>query len=61
MLNKFRQDNGYKEGSYIKIWDGKEDNVVMQEILNSSSDITPDELYTKLQEAYSKLKINKEN
>ncbi len=61
ILNKFRQDNGYKEGSYIKIWDGKEDNVVMQEILNSFSDITPDELYTKLQKAYSKLKINKEN
>lgn len=27
VLNKFRQDNGYKEGTYIKIWkDGREDN-----------------------------------
>ncbi len=26
-LNKFRQDNGYTDGSYIKIWhNGKEDN-----------------------------------
>lgn len=27
-LNKFRQDNGYKEGTYIKDWNGKEDNVI---------------------------------
>ena len=27
VLNKFRQDNGYKEGTYIKVWkDGREDN-----------------------------------
>jgi hypothetical protein len=55
ILNKFRQEHGYKEGTYIKIWNGKEDNVVMQEILNSSNTVTPQELYTKLQEAYSKL------
>jgi len=56
ILNKFRQDNGYKDGSYIKIWNGKEDNEVMQEILNSSNAITPDELYKKLQEAYKSVK-----
>ena len=33
-LNKFRQDNGYKDGSYIKNWNGKEDNVVAFEIAN---------------------------
>lgn len=33
-LNKFRQDNGYKDGSYIKDWNGKEDNVVAFEIAN---------------------------
>lgn len=33
-LNKFRQDNGYKDGSYIKDWNGKEDNVVAYEIAN---------------------------
>jgi dimeric dUTPase (all-alpha-NTP-PPase superfamily) len=27
-LNKFRQDNGYKKGTYIKDWNGKEDNVI---------------------------------
>lgn len=33
-LNKFRQDNGYKDGSYIKNWNDKEDNVVAYEIAN---------------------------
>lgn len=27
-LNKFRQDNGYKDGTYIKMWNGVEDNVI---------------------------------
>jgi len=52
ILNKFRQDNGYKEGSYIKIWNSQEDNVVMQSILNTKSNITPSELYKMLEEAY---------
>lgn len=38
-LNKFRQLNGYKDGSYIKIWnvDGvkKEDNVVLLQLIAS--------------------------
>jgi dimeric dUTPase (all-alpha-NTP-PPase superfamily) len=54
ILNKFRQDHGYKEGSYLKEWHGKEDNVVMQEILASKSDITPEALYDALEEAYPK-------
>ena len=54
ILNKFRQEHGYKEGSYIKVWNGKEDNVVMQEILASKNDITPEELYIALEEAYPK-------
>jgi len=52
ILNKFRQDNGYKEGTYIKVWNGLEDNVVMQNILNENSDISPDSLYRKLTESY---------
>ena len=56
ILNKFRQDNGYKEGSYIKVWNGKEDNIIMQEILKNTNKITSKELYKKLQEAYSKVK-----
>ena len=52
ILNTFRQDHGYKEGSYTKIWHHKEDNVVMQEILYSQSDISPEALYAALEEAY---------
>ncbi|MEA3553659.1 MAG: dUTP diphosphatase [Campylobacterota bacterium] len=54
-LNKFRQDNGYKEGTYIKVWNKKEDNVVMLDILEEIEDLTFDIVYDKLQEIYSKL------
>ena len=55
ILNKFRQSHGYKDGSYIKEWNGKEDNVVMQEILASRSDISPEALYSALEDAYPKV------
>lgn len=54
MLNKFRQDHGYKEGSYIKIWNGEEDNVKMQSILENDNNITPELLYKALEKAYPK-------
>lgn len=52
ILNQFRQDHGYKSGSYLKIWSGKEDNVIMQQLLIDNPTITPDELYNKLEDAY---------
>jgi len=54
ILNQFRQDHGYKEGSYIKIWNGEEDNVTMQRVLEENEDVTPDGLYQALEEAYPK-------
>ena len=55
MLNRFRQNNGYKEGSYKKIWNGREDNEVMSEILsNGVSKI--DEIYAALEREYKKVK-----
>lgn len=54
ILNQFRQDHGYKEGSYIKIWEGKEDNVVMQALLDSNATLTPEALYDELKKAYPK-------
>jgi len=54
ILNIFRQDHGYKDGTYIKVWNGKEDNVVMQEILQSNPNIDANELYAKLEESYPK-------
>lgn len=54
ILNRFRQDHGYKEGTYIKIWYGEEDNVTMQNILDKEENITPDALYRALEEVYPK-------
>ena len=55
ILNQFRQDNGYKEGTYIKVWNGDEDNVVMQKVFKEQSDIKPDALYRELTKLYHEL------
>src|SRR5690606_16358645 len=34
VLNFFRQDNGYKQGTYVKIWNGLEDNEYLVQIMN---------------------------
>ncbi len=52
ILNKFRQDHGYKEGTYKKTWKGKEDNEVMLEIM-SEKEIGAEELYQKLEKRYN--------
>jgi len=51
-LNQFRQQHGYKEGTYKKVWNGQEDNVVLQEILNNHSDITYEKLLGMLEDVY---------
>lgn len=35
VLNFFRQDNGYKEGTYIKVWGGQEDNEHLVEAIKA--------------------------
>ncbi|WP_321323099.1 dUTP diphosphatase [Thiomicrorhabdus sp.] len=55
VLNKFRQDHGYKEGTYIKEWNGKEDNVVMFEVIEQMQSFSGDELYMSLKKTYSQL------
>jgi len=52
ILNQFRQDHGYKDGSYIKVWNGEEDNVVMKRLWETNGDMTPEELYAGLKAAY---------
>ncbi|MCD6211883.1 MAG: dUTP diphosphatase [Sulfurovum sp.] len=54
ILNQFRQDHGYKEGTYIKIWNGEEDNVTMQKVLEENENVKPNELYKALEAAYPK-------
>jgi len=53
-LNKFRQDNGYKEGTYIKVWNEKEDNVVMIALLEDMENASFDEVYNALKKEYKK-------
>jgi len=54
-LNFFRQDHGYKEGSYIKIWHGEEDNEVLANLVNSldaSENDFQQQLYQALEDKY---------
>jgi len=54
-LNFFRQDHGYKEGSYIKIWHGEEDNEVLASLvstLDAGADDFQQTLYAALEEKY---------
>ena len=58
VLNFFRQDNGYKEGNYRKIWDGREDNehlVEIMGILDGNAHDYQHQLYTNLKTRYASL------
>ena len=35
VLNFFRQDNGYKDGTYVKVWEGREDNEHLVEVMDA--------------------------
>lgn len=55
VLNFFRQDHGYKEGTYIKKWAGREDNEHLVEILNaldSTDKHYAENVYSALAERY---------
>jgi len=41
VLNFFRQDHGYKDGTYVKEWQGREDNEHLSELLESLDAATP--------------------
>ena len=64
-LNQFRQDNGYGKdgGGYVKIWNGLEDNVVLDTIIETvevTEDIELDTvIYEQLTIAYTEVKKNK--
>ncbi|WP_444937373.1 dUTP diphosphatase [Microbulbifer sp. JMSA004] len=60
VLNRFRQDNGYKDGSYVKNWAGREDNEHLAEIaglLDSSAADYSDQVYKALQTRYRELAL----
>lgn len=64
-LNKFRQNNGYKDGTYIKDWNGKEDNVIAYEIANKwgADEELFEHLYIDLETYYNEdvLKVKKDS
>jgi len=58
VLNFFRQDNGYQDGSYHKQWGGKEDNEHLVEIvaqLDTAAATFKDDLYSQMQSTYQRL------
>lgn len=46
-MNHFRQTHGYKEGTYVKIWNGEEDNVHLNAIL-AEIDVIDETLFDKV-------------
>jgi len=55
VLNFFRQDHGYKNGTYQKLWAGKEDNEYLVEAaaqLDTDSNEFQQELYDSLKSSY---------
>lgn len=55
VLNMFRQDHGYKEGTYTKNWYGKEDNVVLERIMKDEPGLSASDLYGMLTSIYTDL------
>jgi len=54
-LNFFRQDHGYQDGTYVKEWQGREDNEHLSELLEtleSSAADFPDQVYEALSARY---------
>ncbi|WOX05706.1 dUTP diphosphatase [Microbulbifer pacificus] len=55
VLNRFRQDHGYKDGSYLKLWAGREDNEHLADVaqsLDASAEDFSNQLYTALKARY---------
>lgn len=55
VLNFFRQDRGYKDGSYQKLWGGREDNLHLVEVLDSLDSNSPsyrEDVYRALASRY---------
>jgi len=55
VLNFFRQDKGYKEGTYCKNWDGREDNEHLSELveqLDRRAEDFSEQVYRALERRY---------
>ena len=56
-LNLFRWSHGYREGTYIKIWDGLEDNEHLTRILDDipEDDLNSENIMKQLEKIYSSI------
>ena len=54
VLNRFRQDHGYKTGTYRKLWRDREDNEHLMELLKdlNAPETAAADLYARLQARY---------
>ena len=61
VLNFFRQDHGYKDGSYIKQWAGREDNEHLVDLLadldHQAGDFS-DQVYAALETRYREVALS---
>ncbi|MFT4825421.1 MAG: dimeric dUTPase (all-alpha-NTP-PPase superfamily) [Halioglobus sp.] len=60
VLNFFRQDHGYKDGSYIKQWGGREDNEHLVDLLaelDSNAEDFSEQVYAALKTRYKQVAL----
>lgn len=55
VLNMFRQAHGYKQGTYVKVWNGREDNAVLIDLMNEYPIASPEALTGLLSSEYVKI------
>jgi dimeric dUTPase (all-alpha-NTP-PPase superfamily) len=61
VLNFFRQDHGYQQGSYLKMWGDREDNEHLVELvaqLDQGATDFADQLYQALQSRYAQFAVS---
>ncbi len=62
VLNTFRQDHGYRDGTYQKIWGGREDNEWLSEIASGipkDASTFSEELYRQLAGKYKEVSVGR--
>ncbi|WP_438392093.1 dUTP diphosphatase [Caballeronia sp. DA-9] len=62
VLNTFRQDHGYRDGTYQKIWSGREDNEWLSEIASEipkDASTFSEELYRRLAGKYLEVSVGR--
>lgn len=53
VLNLFRQAHGYKDGTYVKVWDGREDNEWLADLMRYTPTASAEALMQRLEVLYA--------